>query len=108
GVGTMVHQPVGFHRNYFTALVRAVLELGEKGRALAGIGDVLVVVVSEENRTTGRHGCGPDQSFHGRAKLVSEGPAGRVLDNAQLPRLYSEAGADHGVMEVDAYALRVN
>src|SRR5208337_538375 len=108
GVWTMVHQPIGFHGNYFTVLVRAVLELNEKGRALAGIGDVLVVVVSEENRTAGRHSGGPDQSFHGGTELVAEGASGGVLHKTQLLGFYSEAGGDHGVMEVDAYALRVN
>src|SRR5208283_498412 len=108
GVWTMVHQPVGFHGNYFAVLVRAVLELDEKGRALAGIGDVLIIVVSEENRTAGRHGGHPDQSFHGRAELVAERASGGVLHKAQLLGFYTETGADHGMMEVDAYTFRVN
>src|SRR5208337_5213538 len=108
GVWTMVHQPIGFHGNYFTVLVRAVLELDEKGRALAGIGDVLVVVVSEENRAAGRHGGDPDQSFHGRAELVAEGASGWVLHKTQLFGFYSEAGANHGVMEEYGDALGVD
>ncbi len=108
GVGTMVDHPIGFHGDYLTVLVRAVLELDEEGRALAGIGDVLVVVVFEENRTAGRHGGHPDQGFHGRAELVAEGAAGRVLHQAQLIGLDAQTRRDHGVVQMDADALRVD
>ena len=50
GVWPMVHYPIGFHGNYFAVRVRAVLELDKKGRALSGISDVLIVVISEKNR----------------------------------------------------------
>src|SRR5208283_922253 len=69
GVWTMVHQPIGFHGNYFTVLVRAVLELDKKRRTLAGVGDVLMIVVPEENRAVCRDARYAEQRFDSRAEL---------------------------------------
>ncbi len=108
GVRAVVHGPVAFHGQEFAVLVRAELQLHPERRALAGVGDVLLVVVPEEHRPAGGHARHSQQGFHGGAELVAESAARGVLHEAQLLRLDPQAGGDHRMVKVYPDALGVD
>ena len=49
-IRTVIDPPVGFHRDQLAVLVAGQLDVDVAGRALAGVGDVLVLVVDQRHR----------------------------------------------------------
>src|SRR5271157_2201851 len=104
----MIHNPVALHSNDLSVLIRTILELDKERRALAGISDVLIVIVSQRYWFASRQGRYTHEGFHCWAELISERSSCRVLNHPQLFRFGSQPRANHGMVEMNPDTLGVN
>ncbi len=109
GVRTVVEPPVVFQSDDLAVLVCSPLGLDFSRRAFPRVGNVLELVVDKGYRLAVTcQASHAQKSFHGGAELIAKGTARRVLDDAQLLGRNSDAGANHGMMQVQADALGQN
>ncbi len=106
GIRAVIHPPGIFQRGKLAVFIRPPFGFDFGRRTLSGVGDVLVLVVDQGNRPA-VHGQASyaQKTFHGRAELVAKSAAGWVLNKAQLLGWDSDAGANHGMVQVQAYAF---
>ena len=104
----MVDIIVSFQSQNLSLFIRRQLDMHKARASLSGISDHLIHIKVQRHRTS-RHQSGHSyQGLDGRREFIAEGSSRMQLDQSQLLRLHADAGADHGMVQMDTDGFGMN